>query len=104
VSVLLHPLVVGSEPILWRDWSRRVHRRACLQLRAQRLEMLLEPDSSVSLTTSPVLLSRAQRAHYRLDWHERSARNARGPTASRVTVKLFGIPEAFATSRGLATA
>jgi hypothetical protein len=23
VSVLLHPLVVGSEPVFWRDWSRR---------------------------------------------------------------------------------
>src|SRR6266581_2400156 len=32
VSVLLHPLVVGPEPILWRDWSRRHHRRACIQL------------------------------------------------------------------------
>ncbi len=32
VSVLLHPLVVGPEPIRWRDGSRRAHRRACLQL------------------------------------------------------------------------
>ncbi len=23
VSVLLHPLVVGDEPLLWRDWSRK---------------------------------------------------------------------------------
>jgi hypothetical protein len=28
VSVLLHPHQVGSAPLLWRDWSRRVHRRA----------------------------------------------------------------------------
>jgi hypothetical protein len=32
VSVLLHPLAVGSQPIFWRDWSRRSHRRACMQL------------------------------------------------------------------------
>ncbi|GHO80651.1 hypothetical protein KSD_84220 [Ktedonobacter sp. SOSP1-85] len=32
VSVLLHPLAVGSEPVLWFDWSRRQHRRACIQL------------------------------------------------------------------------
>ena len=32
VSVLLHPLIVGSEPIRWHDWSRRSHRRACIQL------------------------------------------------------------------------
>ncbi len=31
VSVLLHPLRVGPAPLLWRDWSRRVHRRACLR-------------------------------------------------------------------------
>ncbi len=32
VSVLLHPLTVGVAPVLWRDWSRRRHRRACMQL------------------------------------------------------------------------
>jgi hypothetical protein len=34
----------------------------------------------------------------------RLARNARPPTAGQVTIKLFGIPERFATSLGLATA
>jgi hypothetical protein len=38
VSVLLHPLQIGSAPLLWHDWSRRVHRRACIQLvRHQRI-------------------------------------------------------------------
>jgi hypothetical protein len=32
VSVLLHPLAVGREPLLWQDWSRREHRRACIHL------------------------------------------------------------------------
>jgi hypothetical protein len=32
VSVLLHPLVIGSAPVLWHDWSRRYHRRVCTQL------------------------------------------------------------------------
>src|SRR5579859_364439 len=104
VSVLLHPLVVGAAPLLWRDWSRRFHRRACLHLlRDQRLEMQVESGSSVSPILSPALLSRAQRAHYRLSWQERFARNARAPTASRVMIKLFGVPEGFATSLGLAT-
>ncbi len=31
VSVLLRPLMVGSAPLLWHDWSRRHHRRACKQ-------------------------------------------------------------------------
>jgi hypothetical protein len=43
-------------------------------------------------------------AHSRLDWSERLAGNARGPTANRVTIRLFGIPEDFALSLGLATA
>jgi len=103
VSVLLHPLVVGSAPLLWRDWSRRHHRRACKQLlRSQRVEVQVE--QGLSAGPAPAPLSRAQRAHYRLDFQERFARNARAPTASRVTIRLFGVPEGFATSLGLATA
>jgi hypothetical protein len=105
VSVLLHPLIVGSAPVLWRDWSRRHHRRACIHLlRHQRVEGQMEAGSSPSPAISPASLSRAPRAHYRLDWQERSARSARTPLASLVTIKLFGIPEAFAISLGLATA
>jgi hypothetical protein len=63
----------------------------------------MEPGSSANLTRPPAPLSRAQRAHYRLNWQDRFARNARGPTASRATIKLFGVPESFATSLGLTT-
>jgi hypothetical protein len=105
VSVLLHPLVVGSLPILWKDWSRRQHRRACMQLlRHQRVEVRREQGLSAAPTLPPAPLSRAQRAHYRLTFQERLARNARVPTASQVTIRLFGVPEAFATSLGLVTA
>jgi hypothetical protein len=104
VSVLLHPLIVGSEPIRWRDWSRRAHRRACIQLvRHQCVKVEVEPPTSASLTVKSASLSRAQRAHYRLSWAERLARNARLLTAGRVTIRLFGIPEGFAISLGLAT-
>ena len=104
VSVLLHPLVVGSAPLLWRDWSRREHRRACMQLvRHQRIEVSLPPPAAPSPRTADVILSRAQRAHSRLSWAERLARNARVPTARQVTIRLFGVPESFATSLGLAT-
>jgi len=104
VSVLLHPLRVGPAPVLWRDWSRRGHRRACQQLtRQQRIEVSLSPPAALP-PTADVILSRAQRAHSRLSWAERLARNARPPTASHVTIKLFGIPESFAASLGLATA
>jgi hypothetical protein len=103
VSVLLHPLAVGSAPLQWRDWSRRQHRRACLQLHSQHLEVQSEPTLSANPPVSPPPLSRAQRAHYRLSWQERLARNARAPTADPVTIKLFGVPEAFAAFLGLPT-
>ena len=105
VSVLLHPLVVGSAPLLWRDWSRRQHRRACMQLlRHQRVEVRVEPGLSPGPALAPVPLSRAQRAHYRLDFQERLVRNARVPIASQVTIRLCGGTFGFAISLGLTTA
>lgn len=105
VSVLLHPLVVGSQPLLWRDWSRRLHRRACLQLlRHQCLTIEIEPRTTPLPTVTPAPFSRAQRAHSRLSWAERLARNARPETSGRVTIRLFGAPEHIATSLGLVTA
>jgi hypothetical protein len=104
VSVLLHPLMSGSAPVLWYDWSRRHHRRVCMHLlHHQRVEVQVEPGLSACSMLTPAPLSRAQRAHYRLSWQERLARNARLSTSGRVTVRLFGVPEDFATSLGLAT-
>lgn len=103
VSILLHPLVIGSAPLQWRDWSRRVHRRACMQLlRHQRVEVQGEQGLSAVPTLPPAPLSRAQRAHYRLTFQERLTRNARVSTTAQVTVKLFGVPEGFATWLGFA--
>jgi len=105
VSVLLHPLRVSPAPVLWRDWSRREHRRACMQLvRHQRIEVSLSPSAAASPGTADVILSRAQRAHSRLSWEERLAHNACPPTAGHVTIKLFGIPAPFAASLGLVMA
>jgi len=104
VSVLLHPLIGGSEPILWRDWSRRTHRRACMQLlRHQRVEVQVEPGITATPEVLPLPLSRASRAHYRLSWAERLARNVRAPTNSRVTIRLFGVPSGLAAFLGLPT-
>jgi hypothetical protein len=105
VSVMLHPLVVGSASPLWRDWSRRQHRRACMQLlRQQCVEVLIEPGSPANPAVKPSSLSRAGRAHYRLSWAERLARNARSPAAGQVMIRLFGGTFGFATSLGLVTA
>jgi len=102
VSVLLPPLQVGSAPLLWRDWSRREHRRACMQLvRHQRIEVSMPPPAAASPRKADVLLSRAQRAHSRLSWAERLARNARDKRAGEVSITLFGIPEVFAAFLGL---
>jgi hypothetical protein len=103
VSVLLHPLPVGSAPLLWRDWSRREYRRACMQLvRHQHIEVSLLPPAVASPGQADVILSRAHRAHYRLSWQERLARNARVSTSGQVTIRLFGVPERFAISLGRA--
>ncbi len=91
--------------MLWRDWSRRQHRRACMQLlRRQRVEVQTEQATPPAASSKEVILSRAQRAHYRLSEAERLARNARAPTASRPRITLFGETFAFATWLGLATA
>ena len=105
ISLLLHPLHVGPAPLLWRDWSRREHRRACLQfVRDQRVEVNL-PPTSPSVAAAPinavVILSRAQRAHTRLSWEARLARNARPEASGQVTFKLFGVPNDFARLLGL---
>ena len=105
VSVLLHPLSVGREPLLWRDWSRRVHRHACIQLlRHQRVEVQREPGITANRDSPSSPLSRASRAHSWLSWAERLARNARSRAAGQVSIQLFGVPASFATSLGLAMA
>jgi hypothetical protein len=105
VSLLLHPLQVGPAPLLWKDWSRRLHRRACMGLlHHQRVEVTLPQTTPAEPHRSVEILSRAQRAHYRLSWEARLARNARAPTTDRLTIKLFGVPESFATFLGLPTA
>jgi len=102
VSVLLHPLAVGPASLFWRDWSRREHRRACMQLvRHQRIEVRQAQDPPHRSSPRPAILSRTQRAHFRLSWQERLARNARAPATDRPTIMLYGIPDDFATFLGL---
>ncbi len=105
VSVVLHPLVIGPEPVFWRDWSRRFYRQACIQLvRQQCIKVEVDPPTFACEAIEPVaILSRAERAHYRLSWAQRLARNARPPTAGQVRITLCGVPADFAPSLGLAT-
>ncbi|GHO56298.1 hypothetical protein [Ktedonobacter robiniae] len=101
VSVLQHPLVIGSAPVLWHDWNRRYHRRVCMQLlRHQNVEVQVEQKLSANPTLAP---TPAQRAHYRLLWAERLAHNARGRSAPDVAITLFGAPLATAHVLSLKT-
>src|SRR2546430_9363295 len=71
-----------------RDWSRREHRRACMQLvRHQRMEGSVPPPTPASPHKADVILSRAQRAHSRLSWADRLAPNLPGPTASQGAIE-----------------
>ena len=102
---VLPPPQLAPDPILWGDWPRCHLRRQWMRL--------LRPQT-VTLTCGSAkfaeqkeeeaqhahLQTRAQRAHWRLSWHERMARKARLSTASPLEVTLHGLPAAFAQSFG----
>jgi len=89
--------------LLWYHWSRRQHRRACRELlRHQRVDVRIEPSEYPAPPLA--MLSRAQRAHSRLSWQERFARNQATSMTARCTITLLGVPEHFATSLGLLAA
>jgi hypothetical protein len=86
----------APHPVLWGDWQRRFHRREVVKLlRHQQVDIRLAETAPSAQQPPPVrLLSRAERAHYRLSWAERLARNARPKTAPEV----FASPEDGSTS------
>ena len=117
VSAVLHPLPqMGPEeqppsrlsapaphPVLWGDWSRSQPRRAWI--RWQRSHLVTVEVASVPLPCSPPSpFSRAQRAHWRLTWQQRLARNARPPTAPPVKMTVYGLSSQFAQALGLRVA
>ena len=98
----LPPPLPAPHPLLWGDWQRCFHRRAVVKLlRHQRVDVELAETTSPAQSLLIRLISRAERARYRLSWAERLARNARPKTAPEVSIRLFGIPAAFATALGL---
>ncbi len=98
----LPPPLPASHPIVWGDWQRCFHRREVVKLlHHQRVDVKLAETASPAQSPPIQLISRAERAHYRLSWEQRLARNARPKTAPEVSIKLFGIPDAFAISLGL---
>jgi hypothetical protein len=97
-------------PVLWRDWPRSGIRRTWLKVvRSQtvRLESSIPANSSLAPVQTLPTLTRAKRAHWRLSWEERLARNAHPSNAPRLVVTLHGLSATFARSFGfdlLATA
>ncbi len=92
------------------DWPRCSIRRIWLNVVRSQTVCL---DSSAPLSpphgpcSTEKILTRAERAHWRLSWDQRLARNARPADAPRLIVTLHGLPATFATAFGfdlLATA
>jgi hypothetical protein len=116
VSAVLHPIITipmineatkaqrAVHPILWGDWQRRFHRRELVKLlRCQQVDIRHPKTSPPAQSPPPHPLSRTQRAHWRLSWTQRLARNAASAAAPSVSITLFGIPDAFAAALGLQT-
>jgi hypothetical protein len=80
--------------LLWRDVGGRAIRRNWFKvLRTQRVniaEMEATPIQP-SPRMGPQVLTRAQRAHARLSWQERQARNRRKSSSAQFRITLFGV-------------
>lgn len=104
------PTPLPLAPVLWKDWPRCSIRRGWLKIIRSETVIFtftaMPARSPVSPPTSDVL-TRAERAHWRLSWEQRLTRNARPSDAPRLCVTLHGLPVTFARAFGfelLATA
>jgi hypothetical protein len=58
------------------------------------------PNEQQAQGSRQAVLTRAQRAHWRLSWDERLARNAPPSTTPHLTVTIHGLPATLATMYG----
>ena len=94
---------VPRSPVLWGDWPRCHLRRCWMQVVRTEVVTLTRgeaPTGTSLAATDAAVITRTQRAHYRLSWDERFARNARPSTAQPLTVTLHGLPDTFANAYG----
>jgi len=92
---------VPAQPVRWGDWPRCQIRRTFVQLlRTQTVLISVRATETLvhAKPHAPSLETRAERAHWRLSWEERLARNARPPTAPSVEITLHGLPAPFIQS------
>ncbi len=98
------PGVPPRAPVLWKDWPRCALRRRWLKvIRSETVsvtESFTTPLRSSTTRSSEAVLTRAERAHWRLSWEQRLARNARPSDAPRLFITLHGLPATFVSSFG----
>ncbi len=97
------PEPIPPFPVLWQDWPRTQIRRTFLNvMRSETVDLCIgaSPSPEQDIFAGDHVLTRAQRAHYRLSWQQRLARNARTAPAPPVTLTLHGLPAAFAHQYG----
>lgn len=105
------PAAPPRAPVLWKDWPRCALRRRWLKVVRSETVSLTQsfptPTHPPTTVPSETVLTRAERAHWRLSWEQRLARNTRPSDAPRLFVTLHGLPASFASAFGfdlLATA
>jgi hypothetical protein len=92
--------VLPHAPVLWQDWPRCQIRRHWLNVIRSETVVVMKtsPTEETTLVTSEPVITRTQRAHWRLSWNERLTRNARPPTSPALTITIHGLPATFAHS------
>jgi hypothetical protein len=91
------PEPFAIHPVLWGDWPRSRLRRTFLRtLHTQTVELTLRslPPEEIRPAPSHEVQTRAARAHWRLSWQQRLARNARPAFSSVLEIKIYGLPAA----------
>src|SRR2546421_2256538 len=92
-------------PVVWRDWPRcRLWRQWLKLIRREMVTFSWGPPQSAQQTAQPreEVVTRAKRAHSRLSWQERLARNASPSDAPTLTITLHGLPPTFVAFFGFA--
>ena len=99
------PEPIPRFPVLWKDWPRcQLRRRWITLMRSQTVSLTraATPTADHTVATHPPILTRAERAHWRLTWDQRLARNACLTTAPPLTLTIHGLPATFANVYGFA--
>ena len=97
------PASPPGNPVLWGDWERcQIRRSFFTLLRTQTVTVTqgAPPGTRETEGRTSAVSTRAQRAHWRLSWAQRLARNARGSSAPALTITVHGLPSAFAQHVG----